>query len=224
MPRAPLPADAVISPGDVIAITVVGEPELSRRVTVTDDGKVPIAFVGEVKVAGLKPAQAADAIRQALSRYLLKPEVAVDLVEANRASVFGRVLRPGTYVLPPRARAMDLIQMAGGFEATADRQFRCAATIAVDLAALRLRQRRTNLGAKAGDVLSVPSARCSCCRSGQVLRPGTLASRWVPGDGRHSDGRRLHGARQSERVVARNGDPGEPGADQPTAVADRTRR
>jgi polysaccharide export outer membrane protein len=90
MPRAPLPADAVISPGDVIAITVVGEPELSRRVTVTDDGKVPIAFVGEVKVAGLKPAQAADAIRQALSRYLLKPEVAVDLVEANRASVFGR--------------------------------------------------------------------------------------------------------------------------------------
>ncbi|HOQ29275.1 MAG TPA: polysaccharide biosynthesis/export family protein, partial [Armatimonadota bacterium] len=58
-PATPPPADVIISPGDVITITVVGEPDLSRRVTVTDDGKVPVAYVGEVKVSGLKPHEAA---------------------------------------------------------------------------------------------------------------------------------------------------------------------
>ena len=182
---APPPADVAISPGDVVTITVLGEPDLSRRVTVTEDGKVPMAYVGEVKVAGLKPAQAADAIRKALGRYLRNPQVTVDLVEANRASIFGRVARPGTYVLPPKARALDLVQMAGGFEETADRSalriLRKGATLTADLAQFAATgDVRFNPELQAGDVLSVPErAMLSISVLGQVMKPGAFT---VPTD------------------------------------------
>ncbi len=79
---APVASDTAISPGDVLVITVIGETALSKRVTVSEDGKVPVGLVGEVKVGGLKPSEAAATITRALSRYLREPQVIVDLVEA----------------------------------------------------------------------------------------------------------------------------------------------
>ncbi|HOJ21270.1 MAG TPA: SLBB domain-containing protein [Armatimonadota bacterium] len=195
-PATPPPADVIISPGDVITITVVGEPDLSRRVTVTDDGKVPVAYVGEVKVSGLKPHEAAAAIRKALGRYLRNPEVTVDLVEANRASVFGKVMRPGTYVLPPQARALDLIQMAGGFDEGADRSsiriLRKGASLTADLAQYAATgDARFNPALQAGDVVSVGERPVlSISVFGQVLRPGVFT---VPVDARVMDAVQMAG-------------------------------
>lgn len=177
---APPAADVAISPGDVITITVIGEPTLSHNVTVTADGKVPLAFIGELKVSGMKPTEAAAAIRTALSRYLRDPQVTVDLLAANRASIYGKVLKPGTYVLPPQARALDLVQMAGGFDEQADRAnvrlLRKGLTITVDLAKFAVTgDANFNPELQAGDMLNVPERPAlNIPVLGQVMHPGNV--------------------------------------------------
>ncbi|MBI3947906.1 MAG: SLBB domain-containing protein [Armatimonadetes bacterium] len=174
--------DVVISPGDVVAITVVGQPELSSRVTVTADGKIPVAFAGEVTVAGMKPAAAAEVVRRALSEYVREPVVTIDLIEANRASIYGRVMRPGTYVLPSQARAMDLVQIAGGFEEAADRArirlLRQGVSTELDLARFTATgDPALNPELRPGDMLTVPErATVPVSVLGQVMRPGSYAA------------------------------------------------
>ena len=45
--------------GDLIQVDVMDTPEMEQQVRVTDDGTVPLAYVGSVHVAGQTPATAA---------------------------------------------------------------------------------------------------------------------------------------------------------------------
>ena len=45
--------DYVLGPGDQVAISVFGEPDLSVEFTLSDNGALNYPFLGEIRVAGL---------------------------------------------------------------------------------------------------------------------------------------------------------------------------
>lgn len=81
------------------------------------DGTVAIPFAGRVKVAGLTPAQAGQAIEQALKGKALEPQAVVtpQSTETNLVTVGGDVGKPGAVPLTVRGeRVLDVIAAAGG--------------------------------------------------------------------------------------------------------------
>jgi polysaccharide export outer membrane protein len=76
-----------------------------------------VPFAGKVHVAGLRPEEAAAAIRRALLGRAIDPQVTVAVVEsrANSVSVLGEVRQPGRFQLAPHnERLLDLLALAGG--------------------------------------------------------------------------------------------------------------
>ncbi|KAF1045982.1 MAG: hypothetical protein GAK38_02685 [Xylophilus sp.] len=116
--------DARIGPGDVLRITVLGQPDLSAEVGVNDRGSVAVALVGSVPVAGLTPAEAAARSAELLRSggYLVRPEVSVDTVQVRSqlVSVLGEVRQPGRYPIPGRLTVLELLATAGGLTEQAD--------------------------------------------------------------------------------------------------------
>src|ERR1700683_2774560 len=56
----------LIAPGDLLHIQVADTPEMDEDARVTDQGMVPIVGIGDVKVAGLTPSDAATVVHDKL--------------------------------------------------------------------------------------------------------------------------------------------------------------
>jgi beta-lactamase regulating signal transducer with metallopeptidase domain len=65
--RNPLPADAKVQAGDLLRLTISGEPDLPATYRVSDDGTIRLPFLGAIKVVGLTAAQIRDAVGKQLS-------------------------------------------------------------------------------------------------------------------------------------------------------------
>ncbi|HEY1805305.1 MAG TPA: polysaccharide biosynthesis/export family protein [Terracidiphilus sp.] len=114
-----------IGPGDEVHIRVLESPDLEQRARITDAGEFPLNIGVEVPMAGLTPSQAASAVERALveAKYVLTPHVSVtvDQYATRNVSVIGQVNKPDSYpILTPRS-VLDVISMAGGLTAMADR-------------------------------------------------------------------------------------------------------
>lgn len=110
-------SDYRIRPGDVLELTVFGEPTLSQpMLKVLPGGAVVTPLAGQVRVGGLTPLQAGNAIARALAKYLRDPKVslAVTLVSPLDVYVLGNVKTPGKYQLQPESRVLDALAAAGG--------------------------------------------------------------------------------------------------------------
>jgi protein involved in polysaccharide export with SLBB domain len=125
--EVPPPAtdDTTLGPGDVFAVRVYGEEELSGTHQVAPDGTINFPLLGSVDVNGLEPPAVADKVRRLLvERSLLRdPHVSVyvERYVSKRVSVVGAVANPGTFVLEPGMTVVEAISMAGGFSSLADR-------------------------------------------------------------------------------------------------------
>lgn len=115
----------LIGPGDLLHVTVLREPELDQHVRVLDSGKAALALAGEVEVAGLTPADAAQRIadRYREAKFLLHPEVSVFVEEyaTQAVTVLGQVAHPGTVHLDAPRTLIDVLSLAGGLTDLADR-------------------------------------------------------------------------------------------------------
>lgn len=109
--------DYRIRPGDVLELTVFGEPTLSQpALKVLPGGAVVTPLAGQVRVGGLTPPQAGNAIAHALEKYLRHPKVtlAVSIVSPLDIYVLGNVKLPGKYQLQPQSTVIDALAAAGG--------------------------------------------------------------------------------------------------------------
>jgi polysaccharide export outer membrane protein len=126
----------LIADGDVLAVSVfeagpgglfarplaptsIGGPDQQTfpRLVVDRTGGLQIPFAGEVHVVGLTPAQAGDAIRQALKGRAIDPQVTVTVAEsrANSVTILGDVRASGHFILTPHNdRLLDVVASAGG--------------------------------------------------------------------------------------------------------------
>ncbi|GAC1405835.1 MAG: hypothetical protein NVSMB64_11010 [Candidatus Velthaea sp.] len=106
--------------GDELNVVVYGEKDLSQSVKVLPSGTISYPLLGEVKVSGLTPTQAADALAKGFSRYIRHPQVSVSVAKEGALAVLvlGNVKTPGKYDLPARSRLTDAIASAGGLGIT----------------------------------------------------------------------------------------------------------
>jgi len=108
-----------LGPGDAVRITVFQQPDMTTEARVSDRGTVSLPLIGETRVAGATPAEAATRIADAFKKgqYLKNPQVNVALtaVRSRQVSVLGMVARPGRYVLEEAKPGLsDVIASAGG--------------------------------------------------------------------------------------------------------------
>lgn len=105
---------------DVLQITVVEDPNLTREMVVAQDGTINLPVVGTVTVRGLTAGEVAEKIRLALieAQFLRDPHVSVSIRVINRprVAVLGMVQRPGSYEFKEGETVMHAISMAGSFD------------------------------------------------------------------------------------------------------------
>ena len=115
----------LIGPGDMVQVDVIDTPEMSQQVRVTDAGTIPLAYLGNVHVAGTTPERAASDIQQALMQkgVMRHPQVTVRVQEyaTQDVSVIGQVHTPGTYAITTQQTILKVLSLAGGLTDAADR-------------------------------------------------------------------------------------------------------
>lgn len=114
---------AKLGPGDAIRVTVFGQPDLTTEARISDRGTVSMPLVGDVRIAGRSPAEAANEIaaRYKQGKFLRNPQVtlAVTTVRSKQVSLLGHVARPGRYALDDTSNMLaDVIAAAGGITPT----------------------------------------------------------------------------------------------------------
>src|SRR5271163_973978 len=123
---APSSSESIlIGPGDMLHIQVFDTPEMDQHARVTDDGNVPLIFLGNVHVAGMTPESAARTIETQLQeKQLMKhPQVTVNIESfaTQGVLVMGAVARPGSYQIDTSRPVLDVLGLAGGLTEVADR-------------------------------------------------------------------------------------------------------
>ncbi|MEW5693886.1 MAG: SLBB domain-containing protein [Candidatus Hydrogenedentota bacterium] len=107
--------DYRIGIGDVLEISVYPDETLSSVVTVGFDGKIGIPKVGEFRAQGKTTTEIDAAVTSVLKKYIKRPEVVVAVKEfkSRKVLVFGEVVRPGSFILPPSTRLLEILTQAG---------------------------------------------------------------------------------------------------------------
>jgi polysaccharide export outer membrane protein len=104
--------------GDVVRITVYGNPDLTTEARVGEDGGITFPLIGAVKAAGQTPADAEKEISTRLAKggFIVDPNVNLNIVQyrGQQISVLGRVNRPGKHTLEKVSRVTDALALAGG--------------------------------------------------------------------------------------------------------------
>ncbi len=170
-----------LGPGDELEISVLDEPDLTKKVTVRPDGKITFPLVGEVEVTGLTVDQLRDTLAAALRRFLKRPQVTVIVSQNREAFVYlvGQVRNPGAYEMMPGWTAMEAIAKAGGLTSkaalkTASVIRRASGTpMPLDLGRLILQgDTSADVALEVGDVILVPELKNRVLVLGSVQSPG----------------------------------------------------
>ena len=116
---APWAAEAtsehLIGAGDIVAINVFGEEDLSPKLKVDDRGTISYPFLGELKVAGLSTDELQRTIHDGLKGdYLIDPKVAVNIDEHRPFYINGEVRSPGAFSYQPGMTVRKAMSLAGG--------------------------------------------------------------------------------------------------------------
>lgn len=160
-----------IGPGDVLTISVWGNPDLTLTVPVRPDGYISMPLIGDLLANDIDAANLALNITTLLETQLRNPQVTVIVSEINsnvyvsRVRVTGAVRTPISLPFAKGMTVLDLILEAGGINevATASRTrlYRVVDDelfeVEINLDDILLRgQLATNYALRPGDVITVP--------------------------------------------------------------------
>lgn len=110
--------DYQMGTGDVLRITVYGQPDLTTEARIGESGSITFPLIGEVKLIGTTPSQGETEIARRLKKggFILDPNVNLNVVQyrSQQISVLGRVNRPGKHILEKISRVSDALALAGG--------------------------------------------------------------------------------------------------------------
>lgn len=110
-------------PGDELNIVVTQQQDLGNSSTnqspfvVRPDGNVSFPLVGEIHAEGMTVSQFTDVLQQGLARYIVDPDISVNISKLGRVRVyvFGEVRKPGAVELEKGHTVIDAIGAAQGF-------------------------------------------------------------------------------------------------------------
>ena len=113
------PEDYTIKPGDVFAIVIDNQLELSRpAVKVMPNGAISVAPIGYVKIAGLTYPEASELLRKKYNEFLRDCSLTLEPVEMqpDTFTISGMVKSPGVYPFVfGSCRLADAVTTAKGF-------------------------------------------------------------------------------------------------------------
>jgi len=107
----------VIGVGDVLAVNVWKEAEVSRTVPVRSDGRITLPLIGELDVRGRTAKQVETEVSARLKEFVSDPEVTVIVqeVHSQNFNILGQVQHPGTFPLTHPITVLDAVALGGGF-------------------------------------------------------------------------------------------------------------
>lgn len=146
-----------LAPGDQVAISVFGEPDLSVEFTLSDNGVLNYPLLGEIRVAGLTMSglekRVADGLR---GDFLIKPDVTVSMTQYRPFFLNGEVNRPGGYPYQPGLTLEKALALAGGLSPRAARK-KIEVKRASDSSGVAVNIKMSD-PVHAGDVITVPQS------------------------------------------------------------------
>ena len=113
-------AEYIIAPGDVLAVFVWDNPDLSvDEVPVRPDGKITTPLVEDVKASGKTSAQLAREIEKSLARFVKNPQVSVTVKKfvgrySEQIRVIGEAAEPQSLPYREGMTALDVVIAVGG--------------------------------------------------------------------------------------------------------------
>ena len=115
----------ILGEGDTVRIVVFQNPDFTTETRISERGTITFPLLGELVLAGLTPAGAANRIAKQLieGKFVLNPQVSVNLVRlrSRQVSVLGQVARPSRYPLDDTsANLTDILALAGGISPGGD--------------------------------------------------------------------------------------------------------
>jgi polysaccharide export outer membrane protein len=123
-PKSGIPAEQTLATpevqtvreGDVLKISFPGAPNLDTQQQVRRDGRISLSIVGEVKAAGLAPADLEQELMKLYSSQLVSKEVTVTVVSSSfTVFVTGAVINPGKILSDHPLTALEAVMEASGF-------------------------------------------------------------------------------------------------------------
>ena len=105
-----------LSAGDVIRVSVFGEPDLSfEQVRLNDAGIFSYPFLGEIRAKGKTVGEIEQVLTQRLKGdFLVDPRVSVSVLEYREFFISGEVKQPGGYKFQPGLTLRRAVALAGG--------------------------------------------------------------------------------------------------------------
>lgn len=179
-----------IGAGDILAITVWGQGDLSGSYPVDHDGFVPFPLLGRVKAAGLATKEFAAHLKELLEKdYLVNPHVIVSVKEylSQKVHVLGGADRAGLYYLKGPTTLLEILSTAGGFSRTAGNQLILVRNhrppggetasgnviLRLNLEKIQAGDAAENIRVEDGDTIFVPAVHAFFVL-GEVKSPGTF--------------------------------------------------
>jgi polysaccharide export outer membrane protein len=109
--------EQVLSPGDVIDVKFLYNPELNDTQRVRPDGKIALQLIGDVEAQGKDLNVLQEELNRLYASELRNPSVTVTAktLRNNKVYVGGEVNKPGDIEIPGRLTALEAIGQAGGF-------------------------------------------------------------------------------------------------------------
>ena len=117
--------DYVVGSQDVLTVTVFGEPELTGKYTVEQDGTFTFPQIGRVKAGGMTLRGLEQDLKAKLADgFLRNPQVAVAIenYRSQRILVIGEVRTPGEYQLNGEMTLLSALARAGSTTPMAGRE------------------------------------------------------------------------------------------------------
>ncbi|ASV88037.1 polysaccharide biosynthesis/export family protein (plasmid) [Ochrobactrum quorumnocens] len=104
----------LVSPNDVLQVTVYGQPSLTGLYPVDVDGNIGYPVVGNINVSGLTTPQISEKIASSLSEHIPGLTVTAAINQYAPVFVVGDVKAPGKYEFRPGMVALELMALGGG--------------------------------------------------------------------------------------------------------------
>jgi polysaccharide biosynthesis/export protein len=176
---------------DVLNIFVAGHPEMSPQQIasgglagpiVEKDGNIYLPVVGALRAEGLTVVDFRAKLRDALARFVVRPDVVVDILrfESQKFYVLGQVQRPGALPVDGDTTLLEALSVAGGVTPIGDLEsayvLRGGKLLPINLADMLLRgDVSRNIYMRHGDVVYVPdNADQKIYVLGEVVRPSVV--------------------------------------------------
>jgi polysaccharide export outer membrane protein len=168
---------------DKVMLTVHNRPELSTVLTISREGTVTVALIGEVEAAGISPTELENRIAEQLGRsYLVDPKVDVAVEEYNSqwVMVTGEVPLSGRVPLRGGTHLKEVLSEAGGFRETGGQEIVISRRIedSEEFETITVNRKEFESGVsnpliRHGDIVDVSKA-LYCYIHGEVRSPGRV--------------------------------------------------